>query len=229
MRGFSSAASVARVRQNHEDSDLWYPLETDSGTWTNKGTAGTAGLTLSGTTLGQVAGPLGKGAYLYADAGYSGAASKTLGSRGCSIWAWIVPDKSGLVWGRYKTTDGSKILTMSITSEKLVVDVIGAGGTATATSDRPVIIGVPNLLGLVYDPEDSVTIAAYVNGIRSGENSSVGAITWSTETPGQCVWGGGLSAHTDECPGVYAELGGVSRVLDSSEFGEMWRLGNGYP
>lgn len=216
-------------RQSHADASLWYPLATDAGTWTNSGTAGTADLTLSGTTLGQIPGPLGKGAYLYADAGFAGAASKTLGSGACTIWCWIVPDKSGLVWGRYKTTDGSKILTMSIATGKLVVDAIGAGGTATATSDRPVIVGVPNLLGLVYDPEDSVTIAAYVNGIRSGENSSVGAITWSTETPGQCVWGGGLSAHTDECPGIYAELGGASLAFDSTKFAEMWRRGTGAP
>ncbi len=228
MRGFSGSGSSARVRQKHADSELWYPLSTDVANWENKGTAGAADLILSGTVLNQIAGPLGKASYLYADAGFSGAASKTLGSGACSIWAWVVPDKGGFVWGRHRTTDGQKILTMEIASGKLVVTATGSS-TVTATSDRPVVIGVPNLLGLVYDPSDSVTLAAYVNGIRSGENASAGSIVWSTETPGQCVWGGGLSAHTDECPGVYCELGGLSRALDSTEFSEMWRLGTGAP
>lgn len=223
-----STTKGAPLRQSHADAVLWYPLSSDAGAFTNQGTAGTADLPIYGTALGQIPGPLGKSAYLYADAGFYGAASKTLGSGACTIWCWIVPDKTGLVWGRYRNTDGQKILTLEITGGKLVVTATSVGGTVTVTSDRNVITGVPNLLACVYDPSDSVTIAAFVNGIRSGENASVGAIQWSTETPGQCVWGGGLSAHTDECPGIYSELGGDSRAYDSTELAEMYRRGMGW-
>lgn len=226
IEAISAVAQISGAlsrRQSHADALLWYKMG-DAANYENSGTAGAADLLISGTARNQIPGPFGKASYLYDTTGFSGAASKTLAGDGdaATIWAWVVPNKEGFVWGRYKSSTGEKRFTLEISSGYAIATA-KASSTKTVTSTRPVVAGQPNLLVAVYDPTDKETLQIYVNGIPDTDTPSDGTIQWIDETPGAVVWGGGYSAHTAACPGIYAELGGTNTALDASYIAEMWR------
>lgn len=231
IEAISAVAQISGAtsrRQSHADALLWYKMG-DVASYQNSGTAGAADLLISGTARNQIPGPFGKASYLYNVAGFSGAASKTLAGDGnaATIWAWVVPNKEGFVWGRYKSSDGDKRFTLEISSGYAVATA-KADSTIAVTSQRPIVAGALNLLVAVYDPTDLASLQIFVNGIPDADAGSDGVIRWSDETPG-VVWGGGYSAHTAACPGIYAELGGTNTALDATYIAEMWRRGIGWP